>query len=390
MKFATNRHIEQVIFPPIVEIKRLVAGDKAPCGKTYIDLCQAVPDYPPAPELVEYVQARLSDPATALYTSDEGLLDVREAACRRYGRVYGASLTADNICLTVGASQAFWLAMVTLCAADDEVILQVPYYFDYDMALEMMGIRRIYAPFHETTGGLPEAETIERLITPRTRAILLVTPSNPTGAIAPPEVVHDLFELAERHNIALVLDETYADFIAGGDRPHGLFARKDWGDHFVHIMSFGKTYAITGYRAGLLIASEAFLYHALKAHDTMAICQPTPAQAALQYGLDHLDSWVAANRRMMERRHDGFREEFLKPGNPFRLVASGAFFGWIKHPFPEAAAWDVARDLIEKAGLVTLPGEIFGPGMSRYLRVAFGNIVEDRMPEAVSRFRDYV
>jgi aspartate/methionine/tyrosine aminotransferase len=389
VKFATNRHIEKVIFPPIVEIKRLVVGDKAPCGKSYIDLCQAVPDYPPAPELVEYVQNRLSDPATALYTSDEGLLDVRMSVCRRYGRVYGASLSADNVCLTVGASQAFWLAMVALCAAGDEVILQVPYYFDYEMALEMLGISRVYAPFHEGTGGLPDVGTIERLITPRTRAILLVTPSNPTGAIAPPEVVHNLLELAERRNIALVLDETYADFIAGGNRPHGLFTRKDWGNHFVHIMSFGKTYAITGYRAGLLVASEAFLHHALKVHDTMAICQPTPTQVALQYGLDHLDSWVAANRRMMEHRHDRFRDEFTKPGNPFSLVSSGAFFAWIKHPFQEATAWAVARDLIEKAGLVTLPGEIFGPGMSRYLRVAFGNIVEDQMPEAASRFRDY-
>jgi aspartate/methionine/tyrosine aminotransferase len=382
-----NPHLERVIFPPIVEIKRLVVGDKAPCGKSYIDLCQAVPDYPPAAELTEYVQSRLSDPATALYTSDEGLLEVREAVCRRYERVYKASLSPDNVCLTVGASQAFWLAIKTLCAAGDEVILQVPYYFDYDMALEMMGIRRVYAPFLETTGGLPDVEAIGRLITARTRAMLLVTPSNPTGAIAPPEVVHDLFELAERHNIALVLDETYADFIAGGGRPHELFARKIWSDHFVHIMSFGKTYAITGYRAGLLVASEAFLHHALKVHDTMAICQPTPTQMALQYGLDHLDSWVAANRRMMEQRHDRFREEFTKPGNPFHLVSSGAFFAWIKHPFPEAAAWDVARDLIEKTGLITLPGEIFGPGMSHYLRVAFGNIVEDLMPEAASRFR---
>ena len=390
MKFAINRHIEKVIFPPIVEIKRLVVGEKAPCGKTYIDLCQAVPDYPPAPELVEHVRKCLSDPETALYTSDEGRLDVRRAVCRRYDRSHGGSLAPENICLTVGASQAFWLAMVTLCAAGDEVIVQVPYYFDYDMALEMMGIERIYAPFHETTGGLPDVEEIERLITPRTRAILLVSPSNPTGMVVPPDILDHLFDIAKRHGIALVLDETYSDFIAGGARPHGLFARDNWGDHFVHIMSFGKTYAITGYRAGLLAASEAFMCQALKVHDTMAICQGTPAQAALMYGLEHLDAWVVDNRRMMERRHDRFRAEFDHPGNPFGLVTSGAFFAWVKHPFPEDTGWTVARDLIEKAGLVTLPGEIFGPGMSRYLRVAFGNIVEELIPEAVSRFRGYI
>ena len=390
MRFTVNPNIDRVIFPPIVEIKRLVVGGRAPCGKSYIDLCQAVPDYPPASELIEYVQKSLLDPETALYTSDEGRLDVRKAVCRRYGRIYGASLAPESICLTVGASQAFWLAMVTLCTAGDEVIVQVPYYFDYDMALEMMGIARVYAPFHETTGGLPDVETIERLITSRTRAILLVSPSNPTGMVVPPDVIHRLFELAERHSIALVLDETYADFIAGGERPHRLFTENNWGDHFVHIMSFGKTYAITGYRAGLLVASDAFMHQALKVHDTMAICQPAPTQVALQYGLDHLDAWVVDNRRMMQRRHDRFRAEFMKPGNPFELVASGTFFAWVKHPFSGATGWAMARDLIEKAGLVTLPGEIFGPGMSRYLRVAFGNITEELIPEAVSRFHDYV
>jgi len=382
--------MERVIFPPIVEIKRLVVGDKSPCGKSYIDLCQAVPDYPPAPELIKHVQKSLSGPETALYTSDEGRLDVRKAVCRRYERMYGGSLSPENICLTVGASQAFWLAMVTLCTAGDEVIVQVPYYFDYDMALEMMGIKRAYAPFHEATGGLPDVDIIERLITPRTRAILLVSPSNPTGMVVPPVILDLLFDIAKRYGIAFVLDETYSDFIADGARPHGLFVRENWGDHFVHIMSFGKTYAITGYRAGALVGSEAFMDQVLKAHDTMAICQPAPTQAALLFGLDHLDAWVAANRQMMERRHDCFREEFLKPGNPFKLVASGPFFAWIKHPFPEATGWAVARDLIENAGLVTLPGEIFGPGMSRYLRVAFGNIVEELIPEAVSRFRDHV
>lgn len=390
MRFSVNSHIKRVIFPPIVEIKRLVVGDKARCGKSYIDLCQAVPDYPPAPGLIEYVRRSLLDQETALYTSDEGRLDVRKAVCRRYGRIYGASLAPDNICLTVGASQAFWLTMVTLCTAGDEVIVQVPYYFDYDMALEMMGIERVYAPFHETTGGLPDVEEIERLITPRTRAILLVSPSNPTGMVVPLDILDRLFDIAERHGIALVLDETYSDFIADGARPHGLFSRETWGNHFVHVMSFGKTYAITGYRAGALVGSEAFMHQTLKAHDTMAICQPAPTQAALLFGLDHLDAWVAANRQMMERRHDRFREEFDGVGNPFSLVASGAFFAWIKHPFPEVTGWTVARGLIEKAGLITLPGEIFGPGMSRYLRVAFGNIVEEMIPEAVSRFRDYV
>ena len=186
-----------------------------------------------------------------------------------------------------------------------------------------------------------------------------------------------------------MLDETYADFIPGGARPHDLFTDPAWGDHFVHIMSFGKTFALTGYRAGLLAASEEFIHHALKAQDTMAVCQPRVTQLAIQYGVEHLHGWVADNRRMMERRHDLFREAFLAAGNPFRLAASGTFFAWVRHPYAGKSGREVARRLVQEAGLLLLPGEVFGPGLDPYLRLAFGNIREEAIPEAVRRFREF-
>lgn len=387
MNFTVNEQIVQVHFPPISEVKGWLA--QAPPDLPLIDLCQAIPDYPPAPELTEHLRERLADPLVSKYSPDEGLLEVREAVCGRYERIYGARINPRQLCLTIGASQAFWLAMVTLCRAGDEVILQAPCYFDHPMALAMLGIRPVYAPFSEEAGGLPVPAEIERLITPRTRAILLVTPSNPTGVVTPPEIIHGLERLAARHRIALVLDETYADFIPGGGRPHDLFTRAAWGEQFVQIMSFGKTYALTGYRAGLLAASEKFIHHALKAQDTMAVCQPRITQLAIRYGVEHLDGWVADNRRMMERRHDLFRAAFVADGNPFTLAASGTFFAWVRHPFPGKSGREVARRLVQEAGLLLLPGEVFGPGLSPYLRLAFGNIREEAIPEAVRRFREF-
>jgi aspartate/methionine/tyrosine aminotransferase len=387
MKFPISEHIRKVHFPPISEVKSWLAG--LPPDRPLVDLCQAVPDYPPARTLIDQLAALLDDPLIAKYSPDEGLPEVREAVCARYERVYGATIAPTQLCLTIGASQAFWLAMVTLCKAGDEVVVQVPYYFDHAMALDILGIRSVYAPFIESAGGLPSVEGISALITPRTRAILLVTPSNPTGAVAPPETLHRLYRLAESRGIALVLDETYSDFIADGRRPHELFATPQWGDHFVHITSFGKTYALTGFRAGLLAASASFIHHALKAQDTMAVCQPRITQHAIRFGVEHLDDWVTANRIKMERRHDRFRTEFTRPGNPFRLVASGTFFGWVRHPFPGKSGRQVTRRLVEEAGLLVLPGEVFGPGLNDYLRLAFGNIREEEIPDAVARFRDF-
>ncbi|QWV93588.1 aminotransferase [Geomonas oryzisoli] len=387
MKFPVSELIERVHPPPISEVKGWLAA--ANTTLDLIDLCQAIPDYPPPPELIDHLEQVMRDPLTSRYSIDEGLAEVREAICCGYRRLYDACIDPSQICLTIGASQALWLAMVTLCRAGDEVIVQLPAYFDHPMALAVLGIRCVFAPFDESNGGLPDPAVIAGLITEKTRAILLVTPSNPTGAVTPPETIEELHQLARRRNVALVLDETYNSFITGGVRPHDLFREPSWGDHFVHIASFGKTFALTGYRAGMLAASQRFIEHALKAQDTMAVCQPRVTQHAVRYGFEHLSDWVAQNRVMMERRHEVFRAEMVKPGNPFRLVASGPFFGWVAHPCAGKTGREVAKRLVEESAMLLLPGEVFGPGLEGYLRLAFGNIREETIPEAVQRFREF-
>lgn len=387
MKYPISENIRRVHFPPISEVQGWIAEARESSEIPLLDLCQAVPDYPPAPSMTAHMAGLLQDPLTCKYTPDEGLPAVRESICGRYRRKYGAIMDASQLCLTAGASQAFWLAMVTLCSPGDEVIVQVPYYFDYPMAMDILGIRGVYAPFIEATGGLPSVEGIAALISPRTRAILIVSPSNPTGVVTPPETLAKLYRLAERHDIALILDETYSDFIPCCARPHELFTNPSWGDHFIHIMSFGKSYALTGYRAGMLAASQEFVRHALKAQDTMVVCQPRIAQEAIRFGVENLDDWVDANRKMMEKRHDTFRREFTAAGNPFQLVTSGTFFAWVRHPFRGLTGREAARRLVFEAGLLTLPGEVFGPGLTGYLRLAFGNLPETMIPEAIERFR---
>ncbi|HEX9078601.1 MAG TPA: aminotransferase [Desulfuromonadaceae bacterium] len=386
MNYPVSEQIRKVSFPPISEVKGWAAS-RPDDGVELIDLCQAVPDYPPAPELTARLASLVADPQMSRYSPDEGLPEVLAAVCGYYERKYGALVAPANLCLTIGASQAFWLALTALCRAGDEVVVQTPYYFDHAMALEMLGIRAVCAPFDEASAGLPSPAVIASLLTPRTRAILLVTPSNPTGAITPPETLRELYDLARRRGIALILDETYNEFIPGGGRPHDLFTTPSWGDHLIQIASFGKTFALTGYRAGLLAASPAFIHEALKAQDTMAVCQPRITQHAVKFGVEHLDGWVAANREMMAERHDLFRAEFLKPGNRFHLAASGAFFAWVAHPWPGLTGRQAARRLLDEAAILCLPGEVFGPELEGYLRLAFGNIHAGLIPEAAGRFR---
>ncbi len=388
MKFAISPHMQQVPFPPISEVQRWLADGPYAGAEPLIDLCQAVPDYGPPPELTAYLATLLDDPQTARYSPDEGLLEVREELCRHYRAWYGAVIDPRQLCLTIGASQAFWLAMVVLCQAGDEVLVATPYYFDHVMGLQALGIRPVLLPFDEQGGGLPDKAAIAACIGPRTRALLLVSPGNPAGTIVPPTELAELLELARRHGIALMLDETYHAFIPDMDRPHELFCDPDWGDHFIHLTSFGKTFALTGYRAGMLAASTAFIEQALKVQDSMAVCAPRITQQAIGFGVRHLGDWVAANGRMMQGRHDLFCRELTRKANPFTRIASGAFFAWLRHPFIGRSGRQVSRLLLQQAGLLTLGGEIFGPGLEGYLRIAFGNLSEAQIPEAVRRLRE--
>ena len=385
MKLSPN--IETVQFPPITEVKSWLVGLEPRADRPLVDLCQAVPDYAPAPELVDHLRSLLDDPMTSRYSPDEGLPEVRTAVSAWIGRRYGAAPTAEEICLTIGASQAFWLAIMTVCKSGDEVIVQLPAYFDHPMALQALGIRCVWVPFAEANAnaGQPDVAGIAARITPRTRAILLVSPSNPTGAVTPPETLLQIYRLAKQHDIALILDETYNAFIPAGTSPHALFAEPHWQQHFIQIASFGKTFALTGYRAGALVAGPEVIYQALKVQDAMVVCQARITQQAILYGCTHLDGWVAANAVIMQRRHDRFQTLFSQPGNPFRLVASGSFFAWVKHPWPRLSGREAARRLVEDARLLCLPGEAFGPGLAGYLRLAFGNIQEDDVPAAVQR-----
>lgn len=387
MKYPISNSIKNVHLPPIAEVTSWVAS-RPEDGLEMIDLCQAVPDYAPAPEMIDHLAQVLHEPSTSRYTWDEGMVEVREAICNRYRKRYNAKIAPENICLTAGCSQAFWLVLTTLCQSGDEIIVQVPYYFDYPMALDILGIKAVYAPFHEERHGIPSPVEIASFITPRTRAILLVSPSNPTGVTTPPDVLAELYEVAKLHSIALILDETYGEFLPDTSPPHKLFSNPSWGDHFIQITSFGKTYALTGYRAGMLAASPEFIQEALKSQDTMLICQPHITQHAIAFGIEHLDEWVTANRVMMERRHEVFVNEFASIKNPFTLVTSGPFFAWIRHPWPEMTSKEAVRQIINEAALLTLPGEVFGPGMEPYIRLAFGNIKEKYIPEAVQRFKN--
>jgi aspartate/methionine/tyrosine aminotransferase len=379
-----NPLVAAVATPAIAESRRWVEGRSFPADRPLIDLAQAVPADPPADALIDHLAARLRDPAIHRYTEIPGILPLREALAARIERIYGGTVGADRVVVTAGCNQAFCLAVMALAQAGDEVILPLPYYFNHQMWLEMLGIRPRHLAFRADAGGIPDLDEAARAIGPRTRAIVLVTPSNPTGAITPAATIRGFYDLAKRHRIALILDETYLDYLPTDEPAHDLFRDPDWAGTLVHLYSFSKVYSLTGYRVGALAAGPGVTDAVEKALDCVAICAPRIGQEAALFGLRHLDGWVAGKVAEMRGRAQVFRSALSQvPG--FRLVSLGAYFAYLEHPFAGQDATRVARRLVDEASLLTLPGTMFGPGQERFLRLAFANAPGEAAPTVAAR-----
>ena len=376
-----NPLVQAVEAPPIAEARQWAAEATG----TILDTAQAAPTYPPAPELRRHLAEALQGSDIHLYTQILGIPELREALAEHMSGVYGGYISSGQVAITAGCNQAFCLAVAALAGPGDDVILPVPYYFNHKMWLDMQGVRAIYLPCRANTGQVPDPEEAAALIGPRTRAIVLVTPNNPTGAVYPPEVIARFRELARARRIALVIDETYKDFLPAEHTPHELFRDPDWQENLIQLYSFSKAYSLTGHRVGSIIGSPAFLESVEKVADCVAICAPHPGQVAALFGLEHLDVWREDKRTMMAERLAALRETFADEALRYELVSSGAYFAYLRHPFAGENAAAVARRLAREHGVICLPGPMFGPDQEDSLRVAFANLDAGRMPELAAR-----
>jgi aspartate/methionine/tyrosine aminotransferase len=375
-----NSNVTRTMASPISEAYSWLAdlGDVP----DLIDVSQAVPGYLPAPELIEHLASSLPQPALSRYGSVLGQREVREAFAADSSDAYESDISPDQVAITAGCNQAFCLATSVICAPGDELIIPVPYYFNHDMWLTIQGIVPRYLSCGDDM--VPTVEDAESLVGERTRAILLVTPNNPTGTVYPPATIRAFYELARRRGIKLILDETYRDFRPTTEPAHDLFG-SDWEPTVIHLYSFSKVFSITGYRVGALIAAADFLTQVDKVADCIAICAPQIGQEAARFGMAHLGDWVEANRLTMNRRVETFRTEMSAVGTGYEVVASGAYFAYVRHPDGDATGRMVARRLLEEQHVLSLAGEMFGPGQEPYLRLAFANLDDERIPELVAR-----
>lgn len=372
--------------PPVMEARRWLDGVVFPPERPLINVSQAAPmEAPPLALREALAEAALNDPAAHLYGPVLGLPALRAEIAAQWSDIYGGEIRPGEVAITQGCNQAFCAIMATIAAAGDEVILPTPWYFNHKMWFDMQGIATV--PLSTGPGLIPSTEAAEALVSPRTKAIVLVTPNNPGGVEYPAETVRAFYELARRRGIALILDETYRDFDSRTGAPHDLFADPGWRDTLVHLYSFSKAFRLTGHRVGAIIADAARLAEVEKFLDTVAICPAQLGQVGALWGLRNLGQWVAGERAEILARRAALEAGFTRlPG--WRLMGCGAFFAYAEHPF-DLRSPDLAKRLVAEAGILLLPGTMFrpadDPAGARELRIAFANIGVEGIGEMIGR-----
>jgi aspartate/methionine/tyrosine aminotransferase len=381
-----NPLVSATASPAILESRawlKAYDGGKGPA----IDLSQAAPPYPPPPELLRRLGAAAQSPSIALYGPVPGEYDLRQAYAGHVSELYGAEISPEQVSITAGCNQAFVIATMLVAGAGDALVLPSPWYFNHKMTLDMLGVEARILPCAAADAFIPDLKKAAELLDQKVRAVVLVTPNNPTGAIYPPSIIEAYARLCRDNRIWLIIDETYRDFLPQeAKRPHAIFQDAALRDTVVGLYSFSKSFALPGHRLGAMIFPAALGAQVLKIQDCLQICPARAGQAAVTWALDALDEWRQRNRRRFGEQATQFRSA-LADVRDWKIDSLGAFFAYLRHPFRDLTAEQVAQRLASQNGLLMIPGSYFGPGQDDHLRVSFGNLTAESFGQLPERLR---
>jgi aspartate/methionine/tyrosine aminotransferase len=354
-----------------------------------INLSQAVPGYPPHPNMLNWLAEAAGSRNYTGYGDIEGEPVLRQAYAAHVAEIYRAPVTAANVHITSGANQAFMCLAMAIAGAGDTVALTNPFYFNQDTTLAMLGIKVTTVTCDPENAFLPDMAAIRKMLTTGVKALVLVTPNNPTGAVYPSAPLREIFALCRQNGAWLIVDETYRDFLDESQLPpHDLLSMPGWEDGLALTYSFSKAYCIAGHRLGAITAGPLMIDQVAKVMDNLQICAPRAAQAAVAKAIPALADWRHANRQEIAGRAAALRR-VMATLPAWKVDALGAYFAYVRHPFAGVSSETVAEKLAREAGVVCLPGAYFGERQGDYLRFAFANADAPTILQLEERLKNF-
>ena len=353
-----------------------------------ISLGVGEPDFDTPEGIVEAGVASLRKGRTH-YTSNYGTIELRRALAAHLERRYDVGYDPTReILITVGASEAVDLALRATCDPGDEVILHEPSYVAYLPAIVFAGGVGVHVSTHLDDDFALDPDALERAITPRTKAIFLGYPCNPTGAVLSDAIQDRVAEIAVRHDLLVYSDEIYDRLAYGSYRHRALSALPGMRDRTILMGGFSKAYAMTGWRVGWLCAPAPILEGIVKVHQYSIMSAPTTAQDAALEALTHGEADVQRMLAAYDRRRrlivDGFNEIGLQTFEPL-----GAFYAFPRISSTGLDSETFAARLLQDEHVAVVPGGAFGPSGEGHVRACYATS-EAQLGEALTRIRRFV
>lgn len=332
-------------------------------GPNAINLGLGQPDFD-TPEHIKKAAIDAINNGFTAYTVNLGIPELREALCRKFERENHFTVMPDEVMITSGASEALHLALAALIDRGDDVLIPDPGFVSYSALTRMAGGRAVGIPLGEELTVRPEE--VNESVTPRTKVLIINSPSNPTGTVQREHEIKALAEIAEDNGITIISDEVYEHFIYEGEH----ISPAQFTDNVITINGVSKTYAMTGWRIGYAAARKEYIEQMLKVHQYIQACANSIAQKAAQAAIEGPQDCVSEMRASFRARRDVLLDGLCAMGIKC-IRPKGAFYA-----FPEIEDEDAPQRLIEN-GVIVVPGTAFGENGKGHIRISYSTSIEN-------------
>ncbi|MCQ1528733.1 pyridoxal phosphate-dependent aminotransferase [Lutispora saccharofermentans] len=322
------------------------------------------------------------------YAPNAGLKELREAIANRYSK-YSKDYTYENVMVTVGGMEAISLCLLATVNPGDEVIVPDPCFPNYFGQIMIFGAKPVSVPVYEENDFNIKAEDIEKAITPKTKAILLNSPSNPLGSVISKEEIVKIAKIAEKYDLLVYSDEVYDQIIFDNIKYFSMAQIPEVRDRVLIINSFSKSHAMTGWRVGYVVGSKNIISNMPKLQEGIVSCIPTFTQKAAIEALSGPQDSVRQMVKDYARRRDIVIDGLNNIPGISCKKSPGSFYAFPNIKSFGKSSQEFAEELVREAGVVAVPGSAFGSMGEGYLRIVFANS-DENLKEAVRRIGEHV
>lgn len=353
--------------------------------KDVISFGQGIPFFSPPKLAIDAAKNSMMQPKGFQYSTDAGWLTLRETIAEKVNFSTKANVDAEcNVMVTSGANQAFMNAVLAITSPGDELIFLTPSYFNYVMAAQLADCKPVLV---ETTKCFqPDVEKIKNKISKKTKAIVTISPNNPTGAVYSKESLKAINQFCKDHQLFHISDEVYEYFVYDDSTHVSPLCFDPSVSHTISLFSLSKAFALSGYRIGYMIHPDFLSDDLLKAQDTIGICAPSIAQAAALKAIPLKQSYCAQYNEEMKHNREIVMSKFDGIPGIHGCWTKGAYYFFITVD-SSLSSLTLAKQLIETYGVIVLPGSMFDMSTCSF-RLSYGNLSSEKVNEGMNRLID--